>query len=256
MRPIPADEGSTRCADAYILDNRSKVEYDTVNPGLQYNDHAYFFMEEASMKIYSVHDKEFAPYGKVLEGYDTKELIAAMEKIPLPENGVAYEPGIGSLEACAVFGPLQDRAYGGMPIQLGMCWGHNTKLNCLEYHRDSEINIGDRDFILLLAKAEDIIDGKLDTGKVLAFRAAKGEAVQVYETSLHYAPCQTDGTGFRVAVVLPKGTNTDKPSMTPGNEEDKWLWARNKWLLAHADSSEAAQGAYVGLEGKNIDIAE
>jgi len=207
------------------------------------------------MKIYSVFDPEFAPYGKVLGGYDTAELIEAMNAIPLPENGTAYEPGIASLEACRVFHCLQDRAYGGMPVQLGMCWGHNTKLNCLEYHRDSEVNIGEGDFILLLAKMEDIVDGKLDTAKVKAFRAPAGAAVEVYETSLHYAPCQVDDSGFRVAVVLPRGTNTYLPQIRPQNEEDRWLWARNKWLLAHADSSEAAQGAYVGLVGENIDIA-
>ena len=208
------------------------------------------------MKIYSVSDPEFRPYGKVLTGYDTSELVAAMNAIPLPENGTAYEPALASLEACRIFKCLGNRAYGGMPVQLGMCWGHNTKLNCLEYHRDSEINIGTGDFILLLAKMEDIVDGKLDTAKVKAFRAPAGAAVQVYETSLHYAPCQVSGDGFRVAVVLPRGTNTDKPEIKPRNDEDKWLWARNKWLLAHADSSEAAQGAYVGLVGENIDIAE
>lgn len=208
------------------------------------------------MKIYSVSDPEFRPYGKVLTGYDTAELVAAMNAIPLPENGTAYEPAIASLEACRIFKCLSNRAYGGMPVQLGMCWGHNTKLNCLEYHRDSEINIGSGDFILLLAKMEDIVDGKLDTAKVKAFRAPAGAAVQVYETSLHYAPCQVSGEGFRVAVVLPRGTNTDKPDIKPQNDEDKWLWARNKWLLAHADSGEAAQGAYVGLVGENIDIAK
>ena len=34
------------------------------------------------------------------------------------------------------------------------------------------------------------------------------------------------------------------------------MTARNKWLLAHAESTEAADGAYVGLTGKNIDIAK
>ena len=208
------------------------------------------------MKVFSVFDPEFAPYGKVLGGYDTAELAAAMNAIPLPEDGVAYEPGIASLEACRIYGCLENRAYGGMPIQVGMCWGHNTKLNCLEYHRDSELNIGAGDFILLLAKAEDIVNGKLDTAKVKAFRAPAGAVVEVYETSLHYAPCQVDGNGFRVAIVLPKGTNTDKPEITALNDEDAWLWARNKWLLAHADSTEAAQGAYVGLTGENIDIAK
>ena len=33
------------------------------------------------------------------------------------------------------------------------------------------------------------------------------------------------------------------------------LWACNKWLLAHAESAEATQGAVVALDGINIDIA-
>ena len=37
--------------------------------------------------------------------------------------------------------------------------------------------------------------------------------------------------------------------------DDARLWACNKWLLAHPDSAEAAQGAYVGLTGINIDIS-
>ena len=209
------------------------------------------------MKVYSVYDKEFSSYGKVLDGYDTAELVEAMNRIPLPAEGVCYEPGIESLEACAILGELSDRAYGGMPIQLGMCWGRNTKLNCLEWHKDSEINIGTDDYILLMAKEEEIIDGKLDTAAVKAFLAPAGVAVEVYATALHYAPCHADAEkGFRTAVVLPKGTNTAMPEIKAGNFEDKCLWARNKWLLAHPDTSEAKSGAYIGLTGINIDIAE
>ena len=206
------------------------------------------------MKIYSVNDPEFAEYGKVLEGYDTKELIAAMEKIALPEDGVAYEPWIDSLEKCAIKDEFGANAYGGMPIQLGMCWGHNVKLNCLEYHKDSELNIGATDFILLLAKEGQIKDGVLDTADVKAFRAPAGAVVEVYATSLHYAPCQTEDGGFRVAIVLPRNTNTDIEKGEAKNFEDKLLWARNKWLLAHADSAEAKQGAYVGLKGENVSV--
>jgi hypothetical protein len=32
------------------------------------------------------------------------------------------------------------------------------------------------------------------------------------------------------------------------------LWARNKWLIAHPDTDEAAKGAFVGLEGVNIEL--
>jgi len=207
------------------------------------------------MHIYSVFDPEFKPYGKVLTGYDVSALLAAMAAIPLPEEGTAYEPGIPALEAADVFSELRDRAYGGMPIQLGMCWGHNRKLNCLEYHRDSEINIGEGDFILLLARQEEIEDFRLDTAKVKAFLVPAGAAVEVYATTLHYAPCHTDASaGFRVAVALPLGTNTAKPAVEEKDPEDRLLRARNKWLLAHAEAPEAADGAWIGLTGENIDL--
>ena len=42
------------------------------------------------MKIYSIYDPEFKPYGKVLEGYDAACLLNAMNTIPLPEADVSY----------------------------------------------------------------------------------------------------------------------------------------------------------------------
>ena len=208
------------------------------------------------MKILPITDPAFVPYGKVLPGYDTAELLAAMRTIPMPKEGVAYEPGIDSLEARGIFAQLRDNAYGGMPIELGMCWGYNTRLNCLEYHRDSELNIAETDLVLLLARMEEIENGVLDTAKVKAFRVPKGAVVEIYATTLHYAPCHLDPqNGFRMAVALPKGTNTELPEIEPLNAEDRLLFARNKWLLAHPDSGEAKKGAYIGLTGENIDIA-
>ena len=208
------------------------------------------------MNIQSVYDKEFLTYGRVITGYDTAQLLETLEKAtPLPE-GVDYVPSEPALEALPIKAQLAANEYGGMPIQLGWCNGHNTKLNCLEYHRDSEVNCGTTDFILLLAKLDDVEDGKLDTAKVKAFKCPAGVPVEVYGSTLHYAPCSGKaGQGFRVLVALPLGTNGPKPEITPVNDEDKLLWACNKWLLAHPESSEAAQGAVAALEGVNIDIA-
>ena len=206
------------------------------------------------MIIKSVFDREFAPYGTVIDYLDTKGLVEKMKRIGY-EDGVKYIPSIAELESDDVFSILQNNVYGGMPIQIGMCYGHNTKLNCLEYHRDSEINIGENDFILLLAKKEAVIDGKLDTSAVDAFKVPAGVAVEVYETSLHYAPCQASlSEGFRVSIVLPKGTNTERPSSPVLCYEDSLMTARNKWLLAHSESDEAKGGAVVALTGDNIDI--
>ena len=40
------------------------------------------------MKIYSVYEKEFAPYGRVAAGLDTAALLDALHKTPQPETDV------------------------------------------------------------------------------------------------------------------------------------------------------------------------
>lgn len=210
------------------------------------------------MTIYPVTSPEFARYGRVISGYEGEcaAITGALNAYtPLPEatGYVPEEPALQQLPQAQVLG---GSLYGGMPVQFGWCNGHNTRLNCLEYHRDSEFNLGTEDFILLLAKQEEIENGQLDTARVKAFRVPAGVLVEVYATTLHYAPCHTDtAKGFRVMVALPKGTNTDKPELPVQGGDDAWLWACNKWLLAHPDSDEARQGAAAALVGENIDIA-
>ena len=206
------------------------------------------------MTILSVFDEAFRPYGRVVEGYPTEGLLAALAETPVTD-GVVYEPRVQSLHDGKDAEALGEALFGGMPFQLGFCNGHNTKLNCLEFHRDSEFNLGVEDFILLIARQDEIIDGKLDTSKVVAFKAPAGVLVEVYATTLHYAPCHVDaGKGFHVLVALPAGTNTDYRPENKANALEAMLWARNKWLLAHPDSDEATQGAVVALTGENIDI--
>ncbi len=209
------------------------------------------------MKIYSVLDPEFKPYGQIVEGLEeTKgEILEALAKTPLPE-ATGYVPSDPDLQELPAAVEVSEHCFGGMPVQLGWCNGHNTRLNCLEYHRDSEFNLGTEDFILLLGKQAEIEDGFFDTAKVKAFRVPAGVLVEVYGTTLHYAPCQcAPAKGFRVLVALPWGTNTERPMMDSKTAEDAYLAARNKWLLPHPESDEAKGGAKIGLRGKNIDIA-
>ena len=207
------------------------------------------------MQILSVYDEAFRPYGRVVEGYPVEGILKALAETPCTD-AVVYEPRIEALHQAENAEEIGTALYGGMPFQLGFCNGHNTKLNCLEWHRDSEFNLGTEDFILLLAKQEEVIDGKLDVSKVKAFKAPAGVLVECYATTLHYAPCQASDKGFRVLIALPENTNTDYRPVCDANVMDKMLWARNKWLIAHPETSEAAQGAWVGLVGENIDIAK
>ena len=151
---------------------------------------------------------------------------------------------------CLMIKTLKNDYYGGMPIQLGYCNGHNNKLNCLEYHLDSEINLANEEFILLLGLRSQIANGVFDTKNVKAFLVPAKTAVEIYSTSLHYAPCRQNNEGFRVLVVLPKGTNVENVR----SSKEKMLFMTNKWLLAHPESDEAKNGAYIGLKGKNLSV--
>ena len=209
------------------------------------------------MKIYSIYDPEFKSYGQIVEGMDDtiQEILSVLVKLPLPD-GVGYVPEEPTLQDLPAAIEISEHLYGGIPVEIGWCNGHNTKLNCLEYHRDSEFNLASEDIILLLARQDEIENGVLDTGKVKAFRVPAGVMIECHATTLHFAPCHADANnGFRMMVALPMGTNTDKPLIRNKSREDKLLWACNKWLLAHPESEEAKQGAYIGLVGENIDIA-
>lgn len=196
------------------------------------------------MKILSVFDPAFAPYGKVLTGYDLSAFLDVLARQEQPEGAVVYVPSCKALEELPVFEDLKNRAYGGMPIQIGYCNGFNTHLGCLEYHRDSEVNIASEDAVLLLGLQEkiDYEAGTYDTAEVEAFLIPAGTAVEVYATTLHYAPCDgIKGCGFHVAVVLPRDTNTEAPVQSTREGEAGWLTARNKWSLAHPTAPEASQ---------------
>lgn len=209
------------------------------------------------MEIYSVYDKEFAPFGRVVTGLEeaVAEVVEALRLTPLPE-GVGYVPSEPLLQELPAAVEFSEHLFGGMPVQMGWCNGHNTLLNCLEYHRNSEFNLGTEEFLLILGEQNQICDGFFDTAKAKVFRVPAGVLVEVYATSLHYAPCHTDpAKGFRMLVALPEGTNTDRPDSPVKTPEDEYLTACNKWLLAHPDSPEAKAGAKVGLVGENIDVA-
>lgn len=202
----------------------------------------------------TVFDSAFKKYGKVVNGYDLRALTEAMEKTVLPDD-VTYVPGVAELEATPFARQMKERFYGGLPVQVGFCNGHNEMLNALEYHRNSEVNVAVTDLILMLGSQQDIEeDYSYDTSKVEAFLVPKGTVVEVYATTLHYAPCGVNGQGFRCTVVLPKDTNLELETRPVQEGEDRLLFARNKWLVAHADA--AIEGAFNGLKGKNLSLSD
>lgn len=203
--------------------------------------------------VHNVTDGAFRKYGKVIASLELADIVKEMENTPLPED-VIYVPSVAELEKLPIYEALQTMSYGELPIQIGYCNGHNNKLNALEYHRSSEINIAATDLILLIGMQQDITDDyTYDTSKVEAFLLPAGTAVEVYATTLHYAPCGVDGNGFRCVVVLPKDANLPLDKSHGASAEDKLLTAKNKWLIAHKESGIEGD-VHFGLVGENITL--
>ena len=212
------------------------------------------------MKVKQVTDTSFRKYGKILTGIDFSEIYNVLEGMDYPED-VEYAASFGPLEEPEFRQKLSNTLYGELSVEIGYCSGHNKMLNALEYHRSSEANVAVTDIILLLGHQSDITeDFTYDTAQLEAFFIPAGTAVELYATTLHYVPIGTkeNAYAFKMGVVLPFGTNFPL-GITLGAEaekeklpEEKLLFAKNKWLIAHEESGE--EGAFIGLTGKNISV--
>ena len=171
----------------------------------------------------------FGPYGRVVAGYRFDGLLQVLrEHTPRPSDGTVYVASDPRLERLPVFGEVQAGFFGGLPAQFGYCNG-----------------------VLVVGPRGGISGGVCDTARFEAFSVPAGTAVELYGTTLHYAPCSARaGEGFRALIALLRFTNF--PLAAGG---DPSLAAVNKWVLAHPDSPEAKQGAHIGLSGEIVDIA-
>ena len=195
------------------------------------------------MKVKQVTDASFKKYGKILTGIDFSEIYNVLEKIKYPET-VEYAASFGPLEEPDFRQKISNTLYGELSVEIGYCCGHNKVLNALEYHRSSEANVAATDVILLLGQQSDITDDfKYDTAQLEAFFVPAGTAVELYATTLHHIPI---GTNFPLGVKL--GAEAEEEKLP----EEKLLFAKNKWLIAHEEGGE--EGAFIGLTGKNISV--
>lgn len=202
-----------------------------------------------------VTDIEFERYGKVIDDIPASKIVELLETTPLTE-GTDYVASSSILETEEMLPIMQNQVFGGLKVQIGFCNGHNKALNALEYHRNAELNVAANDALLMVAPMTSVHDGIIDTNDVEIFKVKKGQAVLFYETTLHYAPCVAPGEDhFRMAVVLPKDTNTNKPENVPSSGESGCLTHNNKWLYAHKDSNEGKSGVTTGrLIGENLTV--
>lgn len=206
------------------------------------------------LSFYHVEEKQFKNYGKVITDYNFDEIKAYMEEIQIPSEGNIYVASDSIMEEKSLKKQIEANSYGQMPIQIGYCNGLNTSLNGLEYHQGNEINFAVTDMVLLLGKVQDISEGLYDSKNVDAFFIPEGTAVELYGTTLHFAPCKVTDEGFKTIVILPKGTNEPLAGGVD-SESDQLLFMKNKWLLAHPNRKILIdKGAHPGIKGDNIQV--
>lgn len=194
----------------------------------------------------SIMDRAFAEFGRVLCGVNTEEICAYMQKYE-NKTGVTYIASDREMERMAISEYFTEDAFGEMPLQIGACFGANRRMDAMEYHNCSEVNVAATDLILFLGRRQDVAaDGSYDTAKAEQFFVPAGTVFEMYATTLHYAPCGVDGAQFRAVIVLPRGTNTELEK----THEDKLLVAKNKWLIGHPDAG-LPDGTWLGLRGEN-----
>lgn len=202
------------------------------------------------IEIHSIHSDEFKKYGMVLD-VDPSEMIEACKNISIPENGTIYTPSHPELESLDISDVLRKKLFGGCEAQVGLCYGCNSLLNAFEFHKSSEINVAITPFVLILGLRYEMEHNTYDSSNAKAFYLEKGDVVEVFSTSLHFCPCQTQDSGFMCAVILPKDTNTFLDRET----DDELLFKKNKWILCHDKNEKLINlGVYPGIHGVNYEI--
>lgn len=191
-------------------------------------------------------DSVFSAYGRVLTGMNVEEICVYMQKYS-DMAGVQYIASDPAMEEMAVTQYLTNEVFGEMPLQIGACFGRNLRMNAVEYHNCSEVNIAATDLILFLGRRQDIEPGnRYNTEKAEVFFVPKGTVYEMYATTLHYAPCSVNGNQFRAVIVLPRGTNTELAA----EHNDPLLVAKNKWLIGNPEAG-LPDGTVLGLYGEN-----
>ena len=69
------------------------------------------------MNFFSVFDKEFNEYGRIIE-LDSKDIIDAAKNIPMPESGSKYEATTAAFEELPVAKTITEEYFGQLDVDL------------------------------------------------------------------------------------------------------------------------------------------
>lgn len=208
-------------------------------------------------QILTLDDPKFAQYGVVYHQYDQylPTITKTMDLVEIPATGSGYVPSFKQLEALPEIQKMSRDVYAGMPTQAGQTVGHVDSFSAIEYHTCSELNIMLNDVIMVLGKRQTLDQtGEFNPnndGDI--FFVPKNTVIELYNSTLHYAPIEVTKGGFKVIVILEKGTNEDLPKGFVTS--NKRIVKQGKFQVVHQSRTDKiAAGAVVGVTGKLITL--
>lgn len=205
--------------------------------------------------FYDINSPEFKAYGNVLRGYDLTAIKEYADKhVTIPGEGNIYSPTNSELENFEIIKEIEADVYAGLPVEAGECAGNNTSFSAYEYHQGSEVNLVMTDIVMVLGKREQIVDGIFNAQEYAKlFYVPAGTVIEMYSTTLHYSPCVVHKSGFKVIVILIKGSN--QPLENNFKSKNEQIIKKNKFQLVHETRKDKIeQGIKVGLTGNLIEV--
>lgn len=214
-----------------------------------------FQQTNAEYSILPVNDPAFLQYGIIYKQYDLAEVNTVMKTQTVPKLGATYLESIAELEETKAIKAIGRDIYANMPIVAGATLGHSTTFTAFEYHQCSEVNIMIDDVIMVLAKRQTLEhQGYIDPNKDAAmFYVPAGTVIELYNDTLHYTPLEVWSKGYKVVVIVTKGTN--KPLPKDFHSNNLRVVKQGKFQIVHASRKDkVALGYDVALSGELISV--
>lgn len=208
-------------------------------------------------EIRDVRDPGFATYGAVHPQVQVPEMRRFLyENTQMPETEF-YQPCAQELMELDEALQFTQFAYGEVPCQVGYYNGWPTTLNALEYHKCSEVLVEFEPAVLIVGHIWDIHQDTVAAEDLKFFYVPAGLCVELYATTLHFAPCMATSRGVRQIVCQSATTNTllHHPERVDSHGENKYLYERNKWVLIHPEAKALFRdNAFLGISGENLSV--
>ena len=208
-----------------------------------------------ALEIFPVWSEKLDRYGRVVMcdvlGKAAELVVQQAEK---PESGTFYTPQADFLCDQEMKDEISNQFFGGLPVEIGYCIGHNNNLNALEYHKCNEVLAFNGDVVIFLGRMEDVdmLGGIYRMSQLEGFFVPSGTQIELYPGTLHYGAMETSKAGFSFVVCLLEGTNTPLAAK-PDGRENEMLIQKNKWVICTSEAKdEIVCGAPVWITDAGI----